>query len=125
MKVFFRAPAGWSSTASSFFFQAEDGIRDWSVTGVQTCALPISWRYCGHALSPEGTVASACRLEAASVSDFSSCRYRGVEAHAEVRTSDDNSAAGSSRDPEWPWRLLFVWPRTEDFGSIKRLSLSF
>src|SRR5262249_58506205 len=26
-----------------FFFQAEDGIRDWSVTGVQTCALPISF----------------------------------------------------------------------------------
>src|SRR5437016_488328 len=25
-----------------FFFQAEAGIRDWSVTGVQTCALPIS-----------------------------------------------------------------------------------
>ena len=25
-----------------FFLQAEDGIRDWSVTGVQTCALPIS-----------------------------------------------------------------------------------
>src|SRR5258706_743836 len=24
------------------FFQAEDGIRHWSVTGVQTCALPIS-----------------------------------------------------------------------------------
>src|SRR5262249_59239479 len=29
---------------SVFFFQAEDGIRDWSVTGVQTCALPISRR---------------------------------------------------------------------------------
>src|SRR5258706_5093566 len=27
----------------SFFLQAEDGIRDWSVTGVQTCALPICW----------------------------------------------------------------------------------
>src|SRR2546429_7594129 len=26
-----------------FFFQAEDGIRDVAVTGVQTCALPISW----------------------------------------------------------------------------------
>src|SRR6266498_4767968 len=26
----------------SFFFQAEDGIRDADVTGVQTCALPIS-----------------------------------------------------------------------------------
>src|SRR2546426_9317919 len=27
----------------SFFFQAEDGIRDYKVTGVQTCALPISF----------------------------------------------------------------------------------
>src|SRR5206468_7505164 len=27
-----------------FFFQAEDGIRDLIVTGVQTCALPISTR---------------------------------------------------------------------------------
>src|SRR5256884_438909 len=26
-----------------FFFQAEDGIRDVAVTGVQTCALPIYW----------------------------------------------------------------------------------
>src|SRR5437016_3881231 len=26
----------------SILFQAEDGIRAWSVTGVQTCALPIS-----------------------------------------------------------------------------------
>src|SRR6266404_1372491 len=29
---------------SIFFFQAEDGIRDKLVTGVQTCALPISWQ---------------------------------------------------------------------------------
>src|SRR3712207_8065734 len=28
-----------------FFFQAEDGIRDIGVTGVQTCALPISARF--------------------------------------------------------------------------------
>src|SRR5256885_12709120 len=27
-----------------FFFQAEDGIRDYKVTGVQTCALPILFR---------------------------------------------------------------------------------
>ena len=31
-----------------FFFQAEDGIRDWSVTGVQTCALPISGKESGY-----------------------------------------------------------------------------
>src|SRR6185369_1282212 len=35
-----------------FFFQAEDGIRDSSVTGVQTCALPI-W---GRLLLPAGDV---------------------------------------------------------------------
>src|ERR1019366_9725756 len=29
------------NNANNVFFQAEDGIRDWSVTGVQTCALPI------------------------------------------------------------------------------------
>src|SRR2546430_12594150 len=31
-----------SQCVSFFFFQAEDGIRDLTVTGVQTCALPIS-----------------------------------------------------------------------------------
>src|SRR5688572_32888489 len=31
-----------------FFFQAEDGIRDLTVTGVQTCALPICPRRRGH-----------------------------------------------------------------------------
>src|SRR5256886_13610814 len=30
-----------------FFFQAEDGIRDLTVTGVQTCALPIYQRHAG------------------------------------------------------------------------------
>src|SRR2546430_14314993 len=42
-----------------FFFQAEDGIRDLTVTGVQTCALPIS--RCGvlFALSPLGSAVVA------------------------------------------------------------------
>src|SRR2546427_6168217 len=33
-----------STHSSLFFFQAEDGIRDLTVTGVQTCALPICKR---------------------------------------------------------------------------------
>src|SRR5256885_846721 len=33
--------AGKSYCSRRFFFQAEDGIRDYKVTGVQTCALPI------------------------------------------------------------------------------------
>src|SRR2546425_76037 len=36
-----------------FFFQAEDGIRDKLVTGVQTCALPISRRGNSAAAEPE------------------------------------------------------------------------
>src|SRR5699024_11786214 len=42
-----------------FFFQAEDGIRDRNVTGVQTCALPISvcpptpvWREISRGITP-------------------------------------------------------------------------
>ena len=31
----------WTAILNLFFFQAEDGIRDHCVTGVQTCALPI------------------------------------------------------------------------------------
>src|SRR5690606_40540681 len=40
-----------------FFFQAEDGIRDFHVTGVQTCALPIFcmtmflWRFQHNSIS--------------------------------------------------------------------------
>src|SRR5256885_12519676 len=37
MRVWIRRCAG----VYCFFFQAEDGIRDYKVTGVQTCALPI------------------------------------------------------------------------------------
>src|SRR5258707_11073373 len=37
-----------------FFFQAEDGIRDIGVTGVQTCALPISVRTPRRATPPPG-----------------------------------------------------------------------
>src|SRR3989442_5467116 len=36
------------SMAVTFFFQAEDGIRDADVTGVQTCALPIWGRGLGE-----------------------------------------------------------------------------
>src|SRR5256885_7305356 len=47
-----------------FFFQAEDGIRDYKVTGVQTCALPIfelrqalePWQVLGEENAGGGTV---------------------------------------------------------------------
>src|SRR5690606_373931 len=40
-----------------FFFQAEDGIRDFHVTGVQTCALPIS----GGGIGRRAWFRSMCR----------------------------------------------------------------
>src|SRR6266516_7384220 len=39
----------------TFFFQAEDGIRGRTVTGVQTCALPISL---GRRIDPQGSTVS-------------------------------------------------------------------
>src|SRR5438309_6512137 len=61
-----------------FFFQAEDGIRDGTVTGVQTCALPIL-RVSGI-LRPEGT---AVRDDAQSaVSFFQRETSRGLQPSA-------------------------------------------
>src|SRR5699024_11316838 len=45
-----RVPCKVCDVAAPFFFQAEDGIRARNVTGVQTCALPISRRTLGEVL---------------------------------------------------------------------------
>src|SRR4051794_41880321 len=60
-----------------FFFQAEDGIRDGRVTGVQTCALPISSR-------------EACRAVQAD-----SCGSRRPARRSERRR---RAAAGAARE---------------------------
>src|SRR5436305_4176242 len=44
-----------------FFFQAEDGIRDADVTGVQTCALPISMSDSVRKACPKPTGTSSWR----------------------------------------------------------------
>src|SRR5256885_6961115 len=52
-----------------FFFQAEDGIRDYKVTGVQTCALPILLRD-----AEVGWVRLSCRWEVGVVEEKSKIR---------------------------------------------------
>src|SRR2546429_6579935 len=73
-----------------FFFQAEDGIRDVAVTGVQTCALPISAR---RATSPtrrtRGSRARRIRK---------SPRRRGPDSHRSRRWATTKWAEGWTRE---------------------------
>src|SRR5690606_40324329 len=73
-----------------FFFQAEDGIRDFHVTGVQTCALPI----CTAGDAP-GTAGAAAPAEPAQAS--------GAEAVAAAyRTGSEGGQAAPAAAPAAP-----------------------
>src|SRR3712207_7329635 len=69
-----------------FFFQAEDGIRDIGVTGVQTCALPI-WQLAGAFAKkfrlPEGAIEAQLQLM-----------------ELESKIAQPESAASDSADPD-------------------------
>src|SRR5206468_9596044 len=60
-----------------FFFQAEDGIRDLIVTGVQTCALPISLPALAKS-SSTGPATSAGRAEKAMSGSSRACGFGSV-----------------------------------------------
>src|SRR5256885_9624095 len=80
-RTFDRRAVG-SGDASFFFFQAEDGIRDYKVTGVQTCALPIflTWGVIGDTdgiqtpavttLGPGGVLARGTKLGSLSIANY-------------------------------------------------------
>src|SRR5256885_6318419 len=59
------APRTWTAApwrrVLVFFFQAEDGIRDYKVTGVQTCALPILIGYTVAFIRPTPSAAAVDR----------------------------------------------------------------
>src|SRR3989475_7787670 len=64
--VFFVVMAIVSVFLFFFFFQAEDGIRDLTVTGVQTCALPI-WKLDGWQGPPGPFIYFVTRSDAVDV----------------------------------------------------------
>src|SRR5437879_11558683 len=66
-----------------FFFQAEDGIRDTSVTGVQTCALPI----CCQSLRVDKVNGKAPESFAGRTEEptISGCLVALAEIHLEIR----------------------------------------
>src|SRR5207249_8867853 len=72
-----------------FFFQAEDGIRDRNVTGVQTCALPISNR----------RLATCCRSRK-SDAELPLPRYRRASASIEKQLARRKSAAALRQPPD-------------------------
>src|SRR5215207_3487031 len=71
-----------------FFFQAEDGIRDPLVTGVQTCALPIC---------DIGVTAILC------------CTRGGRSARAMARFRPDATLIGLSPDPKTVRSMALSW----------------
>src|SRR6266478_8405761 len=63
-----------------FFFQAEDGIRDLTVTGVQTCALPICGVAPAHRLPVRrGRRCRRCRSEERRVGKECRSRWRSYD----------------------------------------------
>src|SRR5215467_15618803 len=73
-----------------FFFQADDGIRDYKVTGVQTCALPIS------TTGPTGSSRSAGRA-------ISTSRpwWAAATAAAAARSSSEERRVGKECRSRW------------------------
>src|SRR2546430_816789 len=75
-----------ASIETFFFFQAEDGIRDLTVTGVQTCALPIS-----------STTAAASRPTTS---------HRAEATHRPSKKNTASEASGGvAMPPKWPIRV--------------------
>src|SRR5436309_16101877 len=85
-----------------FFFQAEDGIRDFHVTGVQTCALPISRDKAVAVLAqpPEASGLSAPVTPWRSRSDDTLLRSAG-----RLHRSEERRVGKECRSRWWPERL--------------------
>src|SRR5207248_8035836 len=87
------------------FFQAEDGIRDRTVTGVQTCALPIytraraGSRRAARAPRPCARAARAARREPARAR-VSRCQRRSAPARLPLRERWTRCARAAARSEE-------------------------
>src|SRR2546421_9439450 len=68
--LYYRNSSSYVMFSDFFFFQAEDGIRDLIVTGVQTCALPISKDARVPVTRTLGASGSLCRLPHFSADGF-------------------------------------------------------
>src|SRR5256886_16810900 len=100
-----------------FFFQAEDGIRDLTVTGVQTCALPIySW---GGMLAMEYALTRPAGLASLVLASAPASIPQWVAETGRLRSQlpadvqeglDRHEAAGTTDDPEYGEAALGFYP---------------
>src|SRR5256886_13667967 len=86
-----------------FFFQAEDGIRDLTVTGVQTCALPISLftGLLGESARGSGQWCTTLRLAGWAGSRWTSANPSNMKA-VQARSFVCKAIL-------WPWSIWPLW----------------
>src|SRR5205807_7302722 len=90
-----------------FFFQAEDGIRDYKVTGVQTCALPISGltaeKFVPHPLTSEAGARLYRTGDLARYLPSGDIEFRGrTDAQVKLRRSEERRVGKEGRSRWWP-----------------------
>src|SRR5699024_11823939 len=87
----------------SFFFQAEEGIRNRNVTGVQTCALPICrvHRYKGHAVRKNVAAAHAGAAFASADADPWEAAFDAARAEVVGPDGDSGNGGPDGLRPYW------------------------
>src|SRR5947209_1123097 len=102
-----------------FFFQAEDGIRDIGVTGVQTCALPIllagineqTLMQASQELRAEGASVLAVQTDVSKAGDVEALAQKAFDTYGAVHLLFNNAGVGAgttiweSTLADWEWTL--------------------
>src|SRR5699024_2723765 len=129
----------WSSIYTCFVFQAEDGIRDRNVTGVQTCALPIyranltKWQDDFHAYMVEkypdwerGESASKTGRKHIPTRLFKQAVSLSRQARAIEATLDGINPLSAGKKKEEARSMLKKWfPQMENFsGQLKKYKVT-
>src|SRR5690606_40072108 len=91
-----------------FFIQAEDGIRDFHVTGVQTCALPIS----SSSDTPVTLVSEASQLltSCAASASATAAKTTGMDLVLATTTWAEGVAMATITSGLSPTNLRAIWP---------------
>src|SRR6266498_4480501 len=100
-----------------FFFQAEDGIRDADVTGVQTCALPISTGAASDRYGRKPFIVAGMLIQAAALGLIAAAHSFTVWAMAAVLLGAGTAlvyptllaAVGDIAHPTWRARAVGVY----------------